>query len=146
MAPTTHTGAPPAIPAKELLRSLVRPLFGVFGAPIAWIIQLVLNYALATYPCMPNDVPYASVPSSWSWDRPVLFAINILALLVALTAAIIATADWRRTRLWKEHGPLKARETRIRFLAYCGLMTGWGFLLAIGFNTVDLIGVPACSG
>lgn len=146
MARTVHTAAPPALPAGQLLRSLVRPLFGVFGAPAAWIFQLVLNYALATYPCMPNDMPYASVPSSWAWDRPVLFAINLIALVVAFAAALLSTADWRRTRAWNARGPLKARETRIRFLAYCGLMTGWGFLAAIAFNTVDLIGVPSCSG
>jgi len=146
MARTVQTPAPPAIPAEGLLRSLVRPLFGLFGAPAAWIGQLVLNYALASYPCMPDDAAYASVPASWAWDRPLLFAINILALLIALAAAVSATQDWRRSRDWKAHGPLQARATRIRFLAYCGLMTGWGFLVAIGFTTVALIGVPSCSG
>ncbi len=146
MTQTQRTKAPEAIPAPELLRSLVRPLFGMFGAPAAWIGQLVLNYALATYPCMPDDTPYPWVPSSWSWDRPVLFAVNILALLIALAASILATQDFRRTRDWNEHGPLQARRTRDRFLAYCGMLTGWGFLLAIAFNTVDLIGVPACAG
>jgi hypothetical protein len=146
MTRIVHTTAPPAIPAPHLLRQLVRPVFGVFGAPAAWIAQLLLNYALAAYPCMPNDMPYPAPPSSWAWDRPVLFVVNILALIVALAAAVTATADWRRTRGWNQHGALQARATRVRFLAYCGLMTGWGFLLAIAFNTVDLIGVPACSG
>ncbi len=147
MASIQRIQAPEAIPAPELLRSLVRPLFGIFGAPTAWIVQLVLGYALASYPCMPDDTPYAHLPPSWAgWDRPALFAVNILALLIALAAALVSTADWRRTRSWKEHGPLKARETRVRFLAYCGLLTGWCFVAAIAFNTVDIIGGPSCSG
>ncbi len=130
----------------QFLRSLARPLFGVFGAPAAWFAQLVLNYALASYPCMPNDAPFARLPPTWSWDRPVLFVVNVLALLISLASAVVATADWRRARTLKQWGPLEAHDNRVRFLAYCGLMAGWGFLAASAFNTIDLIGVPACSG
>ena len=129
-------------------RPLAWLLFGVFGGPAAWIGQLVLNYALAAYPCYPDHVALRSLPSNWQADRAWLFAINILALLVALAAGLVSA---RGLRLAGEGSQAADRELGIgegpmRFIAGCGVLTGFGFLAAIAFNTVALIGAPQCSG
>ncbi len=130
-------------------RSMPMLLFGVCGAPAAWLVQLVLGYALAAYPCFPDDTAYARLPHSWWWDRGVLFAINLGALAVAILATLVARGSWRRTA---QEGPgthrelLELGEGRTRFMAACGVLTGLGFIAAILFNTVGLAGTPQCSG
>jgi hypothetical protein len=42
--------------------SLSALLFGLFGGPVAWIAQLVVNYGLASYACFPGDTPRTHVP------------------------------------------------------------------------------------
>jgi hypothetical protein len=125
---------------------VVTQLFAVFGAPAAWSLQLIVNYALAAEACYPNDTPLAQ--PNLSWDRPALVALNLLALVIAAAAAALA---WRLFRRDPE-GPgftgdlAEVSQGRTHFLASCGLLTGFGFIAAILFNTIALLGVPQCSG
>jgi hypothetical protein len=71
------------------------------------------------------------------WARPACLAFNVLAALVAAAAGWTGLRTWRATR---------NAQYRTAFLAACGAMTGFGFLVAILFDTVMILGAPACRG
>jgi hypothetical protein len=80
---------------------------------------------------------------------PALLAINLAAIAAALAAGMLALRLWRRTR--EIHPPvynqlLPAAAGRIRFLAICGVLTGFGALAAIIFDLIALLAVPPCAG
>lgn len=139
---------PPTDAAPKTPGAMALQLFAVFGAPGAWLLQLVADYALSAEACFPNDTPLARPDPALAWDRPALIAINLLALAAAVLATALAAAVWRRNsrRAGSREDPVEIARGRSRFLAGCGLLTGFGFMAAILFNTVAAIGVPQCSG
>jgi hypothetical protein len=123
-------------------------LFAVWGAGAAWIVQLIVDYGLAAHRCYPDDTPVIS-PDVPGWSYPVLLALNLVAIVTAAAAGIVARRIWHRTK--DEHGGsthhlLTAGEGRTRFLAMCGQLAGLGFLVAILFDTVAIYMVPRCFG
>ncbi len=124
-------------------------MFGTFGGPAAWIIQLVVNYGLASYTCYPRGAPRTSVVPGWGGIWGGLLALNLIAIVVALAAAWAAWRIWQATR-HEDPGAsgevLEAGEGRTRFLGLVGIMTGLGFFLATVFDTVALFVVPQCIG
>jgi len=124
-------------------------LFGLFGAPAAWTVQLVVGYALAAEACFAEGRPLRVPRAALAWDRPVLIAVNILALAVAALATWTAYRAWRGVRGEKPGSHrelLDIGEGRTRFMAAAGLMSGFGFIAATLFNLAAAIGVPQCSG
>lgn len=123
-------------------------LFAVLAGPVAWGLQLLINYALASYPCFPRDVPRVTVAPGWQGAWSIILTLNIIAALLALAGAVISHRKWRAAR----HEQINASSTReaesgrTRFLALCGVMTGCGFLVAIIFNTISVFMVPQCVG
>lgn len=111
-------------------------LFCVAGGPIAWSVQLLINYALASHACFPHDVPSTHVLPGWHWVWPVVLVLNLIALAVALAAGFLSLRTWRAT---PGTGPA-------RFLSLCGAMTGFGFFAAVVFDTIIIFGVPTCAG
>jgi hypothetical protein len=123
-------------------------LFAVTGAGGAWLIQLIVGYALAAHRCYPDNLPILSsgVPG---WSYPVLLVLNVLAIVTAVAAAIAARRIWHRTKNEHDsstHHLLTAGEGRTRFMAMCGQLAGLGFLIAILFDTVAIYTVPRCFG
>jgi len=121
--------------------------FGITAGPIAWIVQLVINDAIASHACFPHDRPLIAAASNGVWITALI--VNLVAALLAIGGALVSARSWRASR--EEHpGPaehlLDAGEGRTRFMAICGEIASWGFLLAIIFNTVNLLTVPQCSG
>jgi hypothetical protein len=124
-------------------------LFAVWGAASAWIVQLIVNYALAAHRCYPADAPVLSSSVPGHWTYPVLLALNLLAIVTAAAATMVARRIWHRTK--EEHGGstqhlLTVGEGRTRFLAMCGQLAGLGFLIAILFDTIAIYMVPRCFG
>jgi hypothetical protein len=116
---------------------LWRQGLGVYAAPAAWSAQLLIGYGLAAYACNPGRTALAEVANGWGWTRGAALAVNLLAALVALAAGLMSLSGWRATS--EDAG-------RARFLSIWGVLTSFGFLLAILFNTVMLLGAPACHG
>jgi hypothetical protein len=133
---------------RKTTKAVAVQLFAVFGAPAAWSLQLIVNFALAAEACFPNDTPLAQPDPKLAWDRPALIAINLLALAMASLAAFAAVRLWRRSKqgLTSNEDPMATAQGRSHFMAACGLLTGFGFIAAILFNTVAAVGVPQCSG
>jgi hypothetical protein len=146
-------GAHPAVrgqpPSREDPVGLGTLFFAVFGPPIAWFIQLNVNYALDSHRCFPHDAPRSDLLPGWEGVGTALLTINIAAILVALAAAVVSLRVWRATS--KDHPPidyefLPPPVGRTRFLAICGTLTGFGFTAATIFNLAALLVVPTCPG
>lgn len=121
---------------------------GLFAGPVAWGLQLVTNFALASYRCYPGYAPRSSILPGWQWSSPAILAINIAAAILALAGAAISYWHWQASRD-EHHGSVghavEAGEGRTRFLAVWGVMTGLGFFAAIMFDTVAFLMVPQCA-
>lgn len=129
--------------------SLGSLFFGLFAGPVAWGIQLVTNFALASNRCYPDGISRATILPGWQWSSPTILAINIVAAILALIGAAVSYSHWQAVR--NEHQGsarqlVEAGEGRTRFLALWGVMTGLGFFVAIIFDTVALSMVPQCAG
>ena len=123
-------------------------LFGLAAGPTAWISQLVLGYGLSSYACYPKDAPHLqSPPPGWGGEHIVLLGINLACLALAGVGLLVSLRNWRRTRNEARggaHHMLEVGEGRTRFLSLCGMLGCVLFAAAILFNTVPIMGVPAC--
>ena len=116
----------------------------LLGAPVAWSLQHLALYALASLVCS-GEVQGAAQASWLSWTLPL---INLAALLAAALATGLAVLLLRRTG--GEHadgsgGMMDAGEGRTRFLAIWGIWIGVVFMLAIAFNTISVFWAGLCS-
>ena len=108
-----------------------------------------MNYALVSHACFPAVAPRVLPLTGWEGVSTVMLAINVVALVIALTALGVSWWAWCATRV--EHRGrfghlLEVEEGPSRFLAFCGSMAGAGFFVATVFNTAALIWVPQCNG
>jgi hypothetical protein len=121
--------------------------FGLVAAPLAWGAQLVINYALTSHACFPGGSPLQGVASRWGAVWPVLLVVELVTLAIALAGAAAAHRSWQATRE-ESHGTaedmMEAGRGRTRFLSLWGLMTSFGFSVAIGFSLIGLFAVPLC--
>ena len=67
---------------------------GLFGAPVAWIAQILLSEPIAAYACYPYRIPL----SAPIWERlPVMLTtISIACFAVALLSGFAAWISWRQ--------------------------------------------------
>jgi hypothetical protein len=123
-------------------------LFSLAAGPTGWITQLLLGYGLSSYACFPKDEPYlASPPPGWGGEHLILLAINLCCLGLVAAGFLVALASWRRTQAEKEggaHHMLEVGEGRTRFLSLCGILACGLFGSAILFDTLPIVGTPAC--
>lgn len=145
-----HTFLPPAddthhpAPARHDV-SLLSLVFALLGAPVAWSLQLLVNYALASHACYPHETPLAT--PLWTSLWPILLSVSVLAIAIGTVTAVIAWRNWQKVQhehIGEEHHLLEVGEGRTRFLAMCGLLTSGMFLLALVFTTINLWLVPLC--
>lgn len=116
-------------------------LAALAAGPGAWAIQLVVDYGLASHACFPGAVPLRqSPPGGWTGEAAVLLALNLACLALAAAGAAVSLRALRRAG----PRPEGAEPRRTRFLAYCGLLSGVGFSLAVLFDTVVVLAVPGC--
>jgi hypothetical protein len=119
--------------------------FGLFGAPAAWSVQLMANYALTAHGCFPGSEPRAT-PYFGGLSTLVL-VISAAALAVAAAAGGAAWRSWRTTRAEHPGGHEHLLETgagRTRFMALAGLLLSGLFLLGVVMAAIPLFLVPPC--
>lgn len=119
---------------------------GLWGAPAAWSIQLMLDYAVAAYGCYPHRIP---VP------RPEL-PVHLITGFVSGAAVVICLAClWTAVRSWvaaRRAGASPEDEertgalplARVRFMAVAGIMTSLLFGFGAILNGVSPALVPPC--
>lgn len=120
--------------------------FALAGGPVAFMLQLLIGFAFASYVCLPSR-PGALPSGPPGWLVWTITAANVIALAVATLALATGIVLTRRTKHEHRHasaGMLDAGEGRTRFLAVWGVFTSLLFLLAIGSNTLSLFLVPLC--
>ncbi len=107
--------------------------FGFFAGPIAWVLQLVIGYALSTVSC--------SVGSK----LPV-YVLSALAVLVTIGAGIAAWRSWRELRTGRPTlSDMVVEHESAEFLAIAGfLISGIFFLLTVltGLSGLFLTACP----
>ena len=119
---------------------------GVLGAPIAWVVQLLLSLTLASHACYPLQSPI-SLPI-WQDLTAILMTIGLICLAVALLsglAAWIAWLEYQRRLNSIVIAVLQSRSHRNRFLIKSGLMSSFLFIVAILFNLCAILLVSPCS-
>jgi hypothetical protein len=124
-------------------------LGALFASPLAWGLQLVINYSLAAHACYPGHIPLHDVAPGFHSARTIVLLLNLLAAAIALAGAGLSYQHWQATRMEQrgdaEHA-VESGEGRTRFLALWGVMAGLGFFIGILFNTLALLMVPTCAG
>jgi hypothetical protein len=115
--------------------------FGLFGAPVAWSLQLLTSYALVAHGCYPDAEPMTMpvVPGL----RTLVLGTGAAALVVALLAGSSAWRSWRATQDGHE-ALLEAGEGRTRFMALAGMLLSAVFVLGIVMNVVPLLMLRPC--
>lgn len=142
---------------------------GLFGAPGAWLLQVMLSETLAARACYGASAPYATpaVGQMTAW----LWSIAALALAIAVTCAVLAahglrflTASLERfesasrddARDDPMYGRLEHRDVawpsgqvqvirRKRFLALCSTLIGCGFVVGLLFTVPVQFFLNTCS-
>jgi hypothetical protein len=125
-----------------------RTWLGIFGAPVAWVIQMSLIEPIAAYACYPRQVPLSA--PLWT-ELPFMLAIISLACLAGgLFSGYIALDFWRRTGhsltgALQETQVIEVDEGQTRFLAMLGMMSSFLFIVAILFTSCAVLLVSPCS-
>jgi hypothetical protein len=121
-------------------------LFALFGAPAAWLIELLIGFAVTSYTCDMHQTrgSLAAVPA---WVTPVIAVVNILALLIGALALLAGVVLLRRTQ--GEHEarsgePIDVGEGRTRVLAVWAIVGSIIFIVALLTNTFSLSLVSIC--
>jgi hypothetical protein len=119
-------------------------LGGLFAAPIAWSLQLLVSYGLTGDRCRT-----ASSPGLSSGSSAVLQAvIGVIAVVVCALALLSAWRVWRMTREegpGRHHEALTAGHGRTRFLGLCGIIASLTFLAASVFELIVPFLVSPCA-
>jgi hypothetical protein len=109
--------------------------FGLLGGPVAWTLQLLIDYPLVAHYCFPDAAP-RTVPTIDSL-RLLILVTSAIAIAVAVLALVTALRSWRasggalddaRTDSTDESPPVG----RVRFMALGGI-------LASGLTIVGIV-------
>lgn len=119
-------------------------LFGACAAPIFWIGQLTLNYAVTAHACYPGDHPEA-IASSGALQAA-MYTFDMVAILAAAAGGITAWLNFVKTGAPRANAEKSTAEGRAHFLAIWGLFSSFWFFAAILFTTFASFTVPPCLG
>jgi len=113
---------------------------GLFGAPAAWVAQLLLSEPFAAYACYPHQVPLSTpilkgLPGT-------LALISVACLAFALLSGVAAWTSWKH---FEQDRAIRAGEDRNRFLLTLSLLSSFIFIVAVIFNIFAVVLVPPCS-
>ena len=152
----THVTAQPAHPAPARVRVGLPALwFGLYGGPLAWSVQTLVNLPVAAHGCFPRLEPLSS-PTTGAL-RGVVAGVSFAALALCVAAVAVAFRSWTRTReehqsgagSARTHGPGNALaetgEGRTRFMALAGVVTSLTFVVVILVHTASIFLVSPCA-
>jgi hypothetical protein len=116
-------------------------LLGAAAAPLFWLGQLMLGYAVSAQACYPGDHPEA-IATSEALPAAIL-GFDIVAILAAAAGGVVAWRCFVKAR--RDSG--RVADTaggRASFLALWGIFASLWFFGAILFNTIASLTVPLC--
>jgi nicotinamide riboside transporter PnuC len=100
--------------------------FGFLGAVIAWIVHLLIAYALVPVACL-LDLEIA------------LYAVSLVTALIALAALLVSWRTWQRAERTDSPEAYAASTSTTRFMGLSGVLLGVLFLGAIFVQTIPII-------
>lgn len=120
-------------------------LAGLFAAPAAWALQLLVSYglngekcgvhrAVAVLPLGPRSVVLATIGTA-----------AVVACLLGLWAAYVTWQLTREEARGDHHVGLTAGAGRTRFLGLCGIVSSSTFLIGTAFALLIPFLVPPCA-
>jgi hypothetical protein len=119
-------------------------LFGVFGGPLAWFLQLCAGYALASRHCASSNV---RMPAALDWTQAAMLTVATAAIAVSLLAALVSWRALQRTKTETPGDPrhlTEVRSGRDRFLALWGTVLGSSFAVAAAMTSFGVVILPRC--
>jgi hypothetical protein len=133
----------------------LRTLVALYGAPLAWLVQMSLSEPLAAQACYPGRQPLSA--PAWPALQTTLAFVSGACLVAALASALVAWSVWRSVQDGAgeagEHpahfGIGKTIDSgvgRPRFLAVLGLMSGGLFVAAVLFTALAVLLIAPCAG
>ena len=117
-------------------------LFGASAAPLFWLGQLMLGYAVTAYACYPGDHPTQILYAASLGGA--LIGFDLVAIAASAAGGAVALWCWRRVQRKREAGSFAIGVGRVRFLALWGIFSSLWFFAAIVFNTIGSLTVPLC--
>ena len=147
MAKSEHAEFDVGHPAPDRAQvSLGLLMFGIFGAPAAWMLQLVAGASIGGLVCLgPHGTALATARADWA--NPAMIAINLAALLIAAVALAASFRTLHQTGSGYAEGHdsvMEAGEGRSRYMAIWGVWTSLLFIFAIAFNTIAVFWSGLC--
>lgn len=119
--------------------------FGIFGAPIAWALQLIVDYSLVAHYCYPRDVPLDTPP--FGALRVTGILVSVALVLIGVAALLTAVHSWGKARHGHDrehHELLEVGEGRARFMAFGGVLLSAMFLFALLMTALPLFTNSLC--
>ncbi len=113
---------------------------GLFGAPAAWVAQILLSEPVAAYACYPYQAPLSA--PIWKGLPVIMATISIACFAVTLLSGFAAWMSWRQ---FEKGRAVKAGEDRNRFLVKLSVLSSFIFIVAVIFNICAVLLVPPCS-
>jgi len=144
---TPATSPHPAPHANRV--GLRESFFGLFGGPVAWLLQLCAGYALASDSCFREGIRTSAPPPGLEWTWPAMILITAAAVLMALLSLLVSWRAFKRTRQeagGDSHHLAEAGSGRTRFLALWGMLLGSSFAIAAAMTAVAFFTLPRCGG
>lgn len=118
---------------------------GLAGPPVIWTVQFIANYWLTSFACAATTAPRGLNGGA----RVAVLVINLVALVAAAAATFLSYRNWQTAQSEHPGTPedlVATGEGRSRFVGLAGAVSGVGFLIAILFDLVSILGVPLCGG
>ncbi|CAB3803216.1 hypothetical protein [Paraburkholderia fynbosensis] len=130
---------------------------GLFGAPGIWLLQVIVSEVLSATACYGVSAPRPA--PLWNGFTTSIFAISIVAVLVAAPCAGLAWYGFRLARSGKRaeephphhHEALRSPNQlrtddalRVRFIALCSALVSTGFLVGVIFVWLAPLFVGPC--
>lgn len=119
-------------------------ILGIFVAPVAWDLQILIGSALAGHICYPAG-EQLQVPL-WGGQFWTLLIIDIIGIVGSLVGLGLALGAWGRVRQERaDHDVLDVGEGRTRWMAMAGILVSCLFLLALIFASAQIFFFPLCT-
>lgn len=122
--------------------------FALFAGPLAWFVQLNTGYGLIATACYPGPDRNIALPPDAHWTWVLTAILYLVCLAIALLSGVVALRLLRRVRDEGVGSSAPLEETgrgRTRFLAYWGVILGFGFASVVFVNGLALLMVDPCA-
>jgi hypothetical protein len=107
--------------------------YGLLGAPLAWVAQLLVGYGAEEAACAPAGMRWGLETGTWQ-----------IALTIACALAALAGAAAAATLLRRVHEGAADPFGRVAFMAAGGLLVSVVFLILIVLGGTSAVALPEC--